>query len=206
MFIMYCNSQTLILASASPRRQQYLLDMGLTFTVQTAAIDEQPRVEEDPFSFVIRMAKEKAAVVSASFPDAWIISGDTIVCLGKRILGKPANAEDAVNQLMALSGREHTVRTGFCVAHAGRQIEIAQVETTKVCFTTFTETTARAYVATGESLDKAGAYAIQGKGACLVQSIKGSYSNVVGLPLCELIDVLRMQGIIEPAVACSAGC
>ncbi len=198
---MYFNSQSLILASASPRRQQYLLDMGLTFTVQTAAIDEQPGNGEDPCAFVIRMAREKAAMVRATAQDAWIISGDTIVCLEERILGKPANAEDALAQLKALSGREHTVRTGFCVSHAGKGVEVYQVEATKVRFASLTEATARAYVASGEGLDKAGGYAIQGKGACLVQSIEGSYSNVVGLPLCALIDVLMGHGVIEPALA-----
>jgi len=197
---MYHNLEAIILASASPRRQQYLLDMGLDFTVRTAAIDEQPGIDEDPTTFVIRMAREKAAVVRASFPEAWIISGDTIVCLDRKILGKPAHNEDAVGQLMALSGREHCVRTGFCVTHGGRRVEVTRSVTTKVRFATFSEVTARAYVATGESLDKAGAYAIQGKGACLVQSIEGSYSNVVGMPLCELLQVLHEYGVIEPAL------
>ncbi len=197
---MYYNLQKIILASASPRRQQYLQDMGLSFSVQSAAIAEQPVDNEDPTDFVIRMSREKAAVVRASFPESWIISGDTIVCLGSRILGKPLHKEDAVVQLMALSGREHSVRTGFCVTHAGQGVEVARAVVTKVFFAPFTEATARAYVATGESLDKAGAYAIQGKGACLVQSIEGSYSNVVGLPLCELLQMLQEHGVIQPAL------
>ena len=197
---MYYNSQQIILASASPRRQQYLQDLGLTFSVRTAAITEQPNEKEDPTAFVKRMAREKAAVVRTSFPEAWIIGGDTIVCLDLRILGKPVDKEDAVVQLMALSGREHSVRTGFCVTHAGRGVEVTQVVVTKVLFAPFSEATARAYVATGESLDKAGAYAIQGKGACLVQSIEGSYSNVVGLPLCELLQVLQEHGVIQPTL------
>ncbi len=197
---MYYNSEQIILASASPRRQQYLQDMGLTFTVQSAAIAEQPIEGEDPTAFVSRMAREKAAVVRASFPEVWIIGGDTIVCLGPRIFGKPADKEDAVVQLMALSGREHSVRTGFCVTHAGRGVEVTKTVATKVFFAPFSEATARAYVATGESLDKAGAYAIQGKGACLVQSIEGSYSNVVGLPLCELLQVLEEHGVIQPTL------
>jgi len=197
---MYYNSQHIILASASPRRQQYLQDMGLTFSVHTAAIDEQPFIDEDPAAFVVRMAIEKAAAVRASFPESWIIGGDTIVCLGRRILGKPAHQEDAVAQLMALSGREHVVRTGFCITHAGRRAEVARAVSTKVRFAPFSEAVARAYVATGESLDKAGAYAIQGKGVCLVQAIEGSYSNVVGLPLCELLQVLEEHGVIKPAL------
>lgn len=172
--------------------------MGLTFSVHTAAIDEQPEVDEDPAAFVIRMAREKAVAIREIFPESWIISGDTVVCLGRRILGKPADAEDAVDQLMALSGREHCVRTGFCVTHSRKSVEVSRSVTTKVRFAPFSEATARAYVATGESFDKAGAYAIQGVGACLVQAIEGSYSNVVGLPLCELLQILRECGVIEP--------
>jgi septum formation protein len=198
---MYHNSQHIILASASPRRQQYLRDMGLEFTVHTATIDESPVVDEDPAAFVVRMAREKASAIKKLYPESWVIGGDTVVCLGQKILGKPDHAEDAVNLLMALSGREHLVRTGFCVVHAGQRVEITRVVTTKVRFAPFSEGTARAYVATGESLDKAGAYAIQGVGACLVQAIDGSYSNVVGLPLCELMAVLQELGVVEPALS-----
>jgi len=195
---MYRNLERIILASASPRRHQYLLDMGLQFRVHTAAIDEQPVFDEDPGTFVIRMASEKAEAVRAFFPESWIISGDTVVCLGRRILGKPVHAEDAVNLLMTLSGREHCVRTGFCVVHGQRKVKVDKVVATTVRFAPFSEALARAYVATGESLDKAGAYAIQGKGACLVESIQGSYSNVVGLPLFELLQVLQENYVIEP--------
>jgi septum formation protein len=195
---MYRNLAEIVLASASPRRQQYLLDMGLQFRVCTASLLEQPFAEEDPSSFVLRMAKEKAAAVRVSCPEAWVISGDTVVCLGRRILGKPEDAKDAVRILMDLSGREHQVRTGFCVCHGGKQVEVARSVTTTVRFAAFSEETARAYVTTGESLDKAGAYAIQGRGACLVETIHGSYTNVVGLPLYEVLQVLEDHGVIEP--------
>ncbi|MDK9707450.1 MAG: Maf family protein [Desulforhopalus sp.] len=198
---MYHNLAEIVLASASPRRQQYLLDMGLQFRVCTASLLEQPFTDEEPAAFVIRMAREKAAVVRKSCPDAWIISGDTVVCLGRRILGKPEDARDAVKILMDLSGREHQVRTGFCVSHGDKQVEVARSVTTTVRFAAFTEATARAYVATGECLDKAGAYAIQGRGACLVEAIEGSYTNVVGLPLLEVLQVLEENGVIEPAPA-----
>lgn len=198
---MYHNLAEIVLASASPRRQQYLLDMGLQFRVCIAALLEQPFAGEDPAAFVLRMAKEKAEAVRVSFPEAWVISGDTVVCLGQRILGKPEDATDAVKILMDLSGREHQVRTGFCVSHGGMQVEIARSVTTTVRFAAFSEVTARAYVATGESLDKAGAYAIQGRGACLVEAISGSYTNVVGLPLFEVLQVLEENGVIEPALA-----
>jgi septum formation protein len=197
---MYRNRQAIVLASGSPRRQQYLHEMGLDFTVQTGNVEEQPFSGERPEDFVMRMAAEKAGAVSERNPHAWVIGGDTVVCLDKRILGKPADKEEAVAQLMALSGREHLVMTGFCVAHTGNAVKAVRSVTTYVRFARFSQQTAEAYVATGESLDKAGAYGIQGKGACLVESIDGSYSNVVGLPLCELLSVLLEYNVIEPAI------
>ena len=175
--------------------------MGLTFTVQTVTVHEHPHGNEDSESFVLRMAEEKAAVVSAKFPGSWVISGDTVVCLGDKILGKPADEREALTQLMALSGREHIVKTGFCVAHGARGVKIAQLVATKVLFADFSAAVALAYVATGESLDKAGAYGIQGKGIFLVRAINGSYTNVVGLPVYELLEVLSAHGVIEPVVS-----
>lgn len=200
---MYHNQRKLILASGSPRRQKYLKDMGLDFIVRTASVHEQPLENEKSESFVLRMAREKAAAVSVDFPDFWVVSGDTVVCLGDQILGKPSNEEHAVALLMALSGREHCVKTGFCVAQYSSRVEIAQFVTTKVYFSKFSESVARAYVATGEPLDKAGAYGIQGKGACLVKAIEGSYSNVVGLPLFELMEILLENGVVEPNILIS---
>ncbi len=197
---MYQNSQPIILASESPRRQQYLEEMGLTFTVQSASVTETPLDNEDPEGFVQRMAMEKASVISARFPETWVISGDTVVCLGDKILGKPADEDEAVALLMSLSGREHCVKTGFCVAHGSRRVRVVQSVTTKVHFSDFSELVALAYVAAGESLDKAGAYGIQGKGVFLVKAIEGSYSNVVGLPLYELMEVLQANGVIKPDV------
>lgn len=195
---MYHNQCKIILASGSPRRQEYLQEMGVRFTVRTAVVDEQPFDQESPQDFVLRMAREKAAAVSADFSDSWVISGDTIVCLGEKILGKPADENEAVALLMALAGREHCVKTGFCVSHRASGVQIVRLVTTRVRFAEFSETVARAYVAAGESLDKAGAYGIQGKGIFLVKSIEGSYSNVVGLPLYELIEVLLANGVIAP--------
>ena len=176
--------------------------MGLTFTVRTASIDELPLPGEDPDVFVLRMARDKAAEVSRQFPDVWVISGDTVVCLGRRILGKPTDKEEAVNLLLELSGREHSVKTGFCLVHESRKVMIARSVTTKVRFAQLSRSIVQSYVATGESLDKAGAYGIQGRGGCLVRSIEGSYSNVVGLPLYELLEVLLENGVVEPSVLC----
>ncbi len=194
---MYYNRDKIILASGSPRRQLYLQEMGLRFTIKSPSISEDHFDHEGPEQFVLRMAREKAVEVSSEFPESWVISGDTVVCLGDKILGKPADEDEAVALLMALSGREHAVKTGFCVAHGSRGVNIVQSVTTKVRFADFSESVARAYVATGESLDKAGAYGIQGKGAFLVKTIEGSYSNVVGLPLYELMEVLQENGVIE---------
>ena len=197
---MYRNKCEIILASGSPRRQQYLQEMGLNFTVRTSVVAELPHADETPEDFVIRMALEKAAAVSSQFPDSWVISGDTVVCLDKKILGKPVDEKDALSLLMALSGREHRVISGLCVSNDMLSLKIVRSTTTFVRFDRFSENTARAYVATGEWLDKAGGYGIQGKGACLVESIDGSYSNVVGLPLCELMNILLENNVIEPAL------
>ncbi len=195
---MYRNCKSIILASQSPRRQQYLRNIGLVFEVQVASVQEEPEEDERPDSFVLRMAEEKAAAVSLDNPDSWIISGDTVVCLGEKIIGKPDSEENAVELLMLLSGKEHEVKTGFGVFCGVENIFMTRVVTTRVQFTEYTEQIARAYVATGECMDKAGAYGIQGNGGVLVQSITGSYSNVVGLPLHALLEVLMQFHVIEP--------
>jgi septum formation protein len=196
---MYTNKHQLILASASPRRQQFLRDLGLCFTVVEASIVEQPEVDEEPSQFARRMALEKARAVAVRFPGTWIVSGDTVVSMGKEILGKPRDEEDAVAMLLSLAGREHLVETAFCLYHGGLAEERLHSTVTKVRFAAFGEAVARAYAATGEGLDKAGAYGIQGKGALLVRSIEGSHSNVVGLPLWELQQVLLECGVIALA-------
>lgn len=193
---MYTNRETIILASGSPRRKQYMLDMGLDFTVQSASVEEHVAEGEGVDDFVLRMAREKARIISMNFPDSWVVSGDTVVCLDDIILGKPSDDEHAVEMLMMLCDREHTVKTGFCVAHCKKGIMDCRLVATQVTFGSFSRTVARAYVATGEPVDKAGAYGIQGKGGCLVKSIEGSYSNVVGLPLHELVEILLNHSVI----------
>lgn len=196
---MYRNKHQLILASASPRRQQFLRDLGLSFTVVAASIVEEPEIDEEPSQFARRMAVEKARAVSVQHPEAWVVSGDTVVSMGKEILGKPRDEEEAVAMLLSLSGREHVVETAFCLRHGGLAVERLHSTVTRVRFADFGEEVARAYAATGEGLDKAGAYGIQGKGAVLVRSIAGSHSNVVGLPLWELHQVLLECGVIALA-------
>ena len=193
----FSTRERIILASNSPRRRQYLKDLGLNFTVCSVSIDETPSSGEDGGEFVVRMAREKAAAASREHRNSWIIAGDTAVCLDDRILGKPVDQEEAVSMLMSLSGREHTVQTGLCLMHAGKNLTRYCSVNAKVLFAGFDISTARAYAGTGEWTDKAGAYGIQGKGAFLVRAVKGSYTNVVGLPLYELVEMLQSQKVIE---------
>lgn len=195
---MFCNKEPIVLASGSPRRQQYLQDLGVSFTVCSVSIDETPVKGEDADLFVVRMAREKAEAASNQFNRSWVVAGDTVVCLGRIILGKPLDDEEAVSMLMSLSGKEHTVRTGIFLCNAEKKLSDHRIVTTKVVFADFDESIARGYVSTGECLDKAGGYGIQGKGAFLVKAIEGSYSNVVGLPLCELLEMLRYYEVVEP--------
>jgi septum formation protein len=193
---MFCNREPIILASGSPRRKQYLEDLGVSFSVCPVSIDETPLNGENADLFVVRMAREKAQAVSDQFGSSWVVAGDTAVCQGGKIFGKPRDNEEAVSMLMSLSGKEHTARTGIFLCNAEKKISDHRFVATKVIFADFDEPTARGYVSAGESLDKAGAYGIQGKGAFLVKAIEGSYSNVVGLPLHELLEMLRNYQVI----------
>lgn len=194
---MYTNAEPLILASASPRRQDFLRWMGLRYEVKAADIDEARRPGEAPEVFVLRLARQKGAAVAADFPAHWVISGDTVVCLESQVLGKPQDSEDAVQMLMQLSGRTHSVLSAYSVIHQQKGIAECDFVRTEVSFANFSEAVARAYVQTGEPLDKAGSYGIQQCGVSLVASINGSYSNVVGLPLAELLSVLLRLGAIS---------
>lgn len=194
---MYCNNGPMVLASGSPRRKKYLEEMGLEFDVVEANIKEECQKGEHPDDFVRRMATEKGLAVSHDQRQSWVVSGDTVVCHDNNILGKPRSKGDAVSILMQLSGREHIVKTGICVCHGISEIVETRVVSTKVVFSNFSLDIARNYVATGEPFDKAGAYGIQGKGAVLVKYIEGSYSNVVGLPLFEIMDLLQKTGAVR---------
>ncbi len=191
----------LVLASASPRRRELLAQAGFTFTVHPAHIPEDPFVGEDPIAYVTRLAREKAQVVfrSLSAEDGKqetahksgtlvVLGADTTVTLDSEILGKPEDAADAARMLRQLSGRTHRVITGVAVASAQR-LEVA-AETTAVRFLTLSDEEIDAYVATGEPMDKAGAYAIQGLAARWIPRIEGCYFNVVGLPLALVSTLL----------------
>lgn len=198
--MIYSTVKPLVLASNSPRRKGFLHDLGLKFSVCAEDIDETPYKNEDPKTYVERMAREKAAAVSRRFPGSYVLAADTAVCLADTILGKPADAAEAVAMLLSLAGRVHVVRSGICIACADEDVEICTSVATEVRFSDFGEAIAKGYVAEGESLDKAGAYGIQGKGAFLVKCVQGSYSNVVGLPLAEVVEILEQQGVVVPAV------
>ncbi len=180
----------LILASASPRRAELLTQIGFTHRVCPADIDERPWPDESPEVYVLRMAREKAAVVSRARPTAAVLAADTSIDLDGTILGKPQSRADAAAMLRALSGREHRVLTAIALDYRQRQL-CSEVVVTKVVFATLSEADIAAYLATGEADDKAGSYAIQGRGGQFVRRIDGSYSAVVGLPLYETRCALR---------------
>ncbi|MEX0979864.1 MAG: nucleoside triphosphate pyrophosphatase [Gemmatimonadota bacterium] len=181
------------MASASPRRADLLKMLGFTFDRLPADIPENPDEGESPAGYVERLAREKATSVAALRPEALVLAGDTVVVLDGEILEKPSDEEDAVRMLMRLSGRSHVVLSGIAVAAPGGVLE-STLERTEVTFRPFDDGTARAYAATGEPMDKAGAYGIQGFGASLVDSISGDYFTVVGLPVARLVELLERTG------------
>lgn len=183
----------LVLASQSPRRAQLLGMIGLEFEVVPAEVDETPRGDEPAALFAERLAREKALAVAAERPDALVIGSDTLVVIDGRILGKPRDEAEAVEMLLQLQGYEHRVETGIAVAGPGGRIE-SSVEGVRVRFRPFDRRTAEEYVATGEPMDKAGAYGIQGFGSTLVEMIEGDFFAVMGFPIARLISLLRAHG------------
>jgi septum formation protein len=216
-----------ILASASPRRKELLERIGFSVKTIPSNIVELRDEEEAPENFVKRMARTKVLSVverlrttiytaegeAAQRPRRaltnpkeagarWVIGADTIVVLGDDILGKPKDNADAVEALMRLSGREHIVITGFCVFDMRKNKEGLQAVTSTVNFKAISPAEAERYVSVGESLDKAGGYAVQGVGAYLVEYINGSYTNVVGLPLCQVVEMMQEMGAEEVLAFC----
>ena len=186
----------IILASQSPRRRELLERMGLPFRIITPDIDEHMERELPPGELVAAISAEKAGAVAAQAgPGAVVIAADTVVALDGAVLGKPADESDAARMLSALSGRTHQVFTGLTVA-CGADVRTVSEETA-VTFRPLTAEEIAAYVRTGEPMDKAGAYGIQGYGCLLVEGISGDYFNVVGLPVCRLGKILARFGV-EP--------
>lgn len=185
----------LILASASARRAQILRDAGLPFQIISSAIDEAPMEGESPQDLVRRLAEQKAQLVAArAVGPAIVIGADTVIVLDGKILGKPRSAEEARATLEQLSGRTHAVITGIVLIRLPDETARQELEITQVTFAPMTGEEISGYVATGEPFDKAGAYAIQGRGGRHIIRIEGCYFNVVGLPLGKLYRLLRELG------------
>ncbi|MCR5084474.1 MAG: Maf family protein [Succinivibrionaceae bacterium] len=183
----------LILASSSPRRREFMAQLGLPFTIEAPDTDEGRREGESPASLVARLAREKAEAVLAHHPGAVVVAADTVVALGEEIFLKPRDAEDAFQMLRRLCGRTHEVFTGLAVLSPG-QAHVETVES-RVTFTRAPDALLRRYVASGEPLDKSGSYAVQGLAAMLVERVEGSVTSVVGLPLAQLRMVLEGLGM-----------
>ncbi len=190
----------IILASQSPRRRELLERMGLTqFDIIPARGEERADPALAPAQLVEELSRQKAAEIAQIHPDALIIAADTVLSVDGRVLGKPHSRQEAVDMLTALSGREHVVYSGLTVWYQGRSI--TQHEATEVRFRTLTVQDITHYVATGEPMDKAGAYGIQGYGCTLVEGISGDYYNVMGLPVCRLAQILAGFGVDPLALA-----
>jgi septum formation protein len=185
----------IVLASGSPRRRDLLKGLGWDFRVLVPEIDESPRAGESPEELCLRLAAAKAQAVDSD-EASLIVAADTIVVADGDVLGKPADEDESLKMIRRLQGRVHEVLTGMGIRWK-KQVSTG-LERTRVRFRSLDETALRAYVQTGEGMDKAGAYAIQGRGSLLVSSIEGDYFNVVGLPLCRLGSMLEEMGLTLP--------
>ena len=190
---MYHSGMRLILASASPRRTDLLREAGYVFEIEPADVDESELAGEPPAAYVVRVAAMKARVVAARHPDAIVLAADTTVVLDGAMLAKPADDADAARMLGLLSGRTHDVLTGVVLVRTGR--ESSALVGTRVRFRPLTAAEIEWYVASGEPHDKAGAYGVQGLAARFVESVDGSYSNVVGLPVGAVRALLAAEGL-----------
>ena len=186
-----------ILASKSPRRRQLLEQVGLAVMVIPSDYSEESAELQEPGRYARTLAEGKARAVGCHYPDDWVIGADTIVVVAEQILGKPVSEEEARAMLNRLSGRTHEVYTGWCIHHLNRGYLFSETVRTEVQFKQLTATEIDWYIGSGEPFDKAGGYGIQALGALLVKEIRGSYSNVVGLPICEVFDHLMKSNIIE---------
>ena len=192
----------LVLASSSPRRRAILERIGLTFEVVEPLIGEEQNPGELPVAYAERLALEKAMAVARQLKEGrcetpWVLGADTIVVLDGKILGKPADIAEAHETISALSGRAHEVMTGWAIVNLAMNQAVSSVETTKVFFKELSDAEIHGYAATGEGLDKAGAYGIQGLGCVLVSRIEGNYENVVGLPTTPIVTALTKFGVIS---------
>jgi septum formation protein len=184
-----------ILASSSPRRRELLTSIGLDFDVLPSHVPEIHQEGEAPEEYVARLSRDKAHALAVQYPARWVIAADTTVLLGEELLEKPADAADAERMLETIAGKTHVVYTGVTLEHAETGYRETRVAESEVRMLPLSSRDIEWYVATGEPLDKAGAYAVQGIGAMFIDSIHGSYTNVVGLPLATLFLMMRKAGI-----------
>ncbi len=195
------NKPELILASSSPRRQELLREIGISFRVHAANINEDQIEGEAPIAYALRVAREKAQAVAAHYPHSYVLGADTIVVVDDEVLGKPKDRRDAARMLRLLSGRGHEVTTAVSVVAPGTvapgTLAETRASTTKVYFREIAEEEIEEYVAGGEPMDKAGAYAIQGVASRWADRIEGEFSNVVGLPLSLVTDMLITTGLMK---------
>jgi septum formation protein len=190
------NKTLLILASVSPRRRELLKNAGLEFHIVPSAICEKDYPFTDPKSYARLLAEAKTLEVSNRYPDAWIIGADSIVVIEGDVLEKPASISEARQMIHMLNGRTHYVHTAYAIACKQKSHLFSDIVSTAVTFKTLTEKEIEWYIHTSEPYDKAGGYGVQGLGSFMVKRIQGSYTNVVGLPVCEVIDYLMKQGVI----------
>jgi len=187
----------LILASKSPRRRDLLNQAGLTFTVIPSTVDERAVAIASTEERVRFLAEAKAEEVAQRFPESWVIGADTVVLIENTLLGKPRTQSEARHMLEALSGKTHKVLTGYCICCKNAKRSFSETVETKVLFKPLTNREMDWYVSTKEPFDKAGGYAAQGLGTFLIKRVEGSYTSVVGLPVCEVVDYLEKQGVVK---------
>jgi septum formation protein len=187
----------LILASSSPRRDELMRAVGVPFRVVPSKVEEVPAPGEPPGRFVRRAARDKGEEVAERYPDSFVLAADTIVVVSGRILGKPKDAKDGVRMLTLLAGREHRVYTAVCLLRSRDGYRDEACEMTRVRFRDLTRREIAGYLRTGESRDKAGAYAAQGAGNLLIDRIVGSYTNVVGFPMTRVVEMLLKAKLVD---------
>jgi septum formation protein len=190
-------SERFILASASPRRVELLTLLGLPFEIVPSDVEETFLPGETPREHVLRLSEEKARRISERYPEAWVMGADTIVIINGEVLGKPRTSAEAKDMLAKLSGQVHRVFTGFAVMRMRGDFIVSDAVESSVLFREIPEDEMVWYIRSEEPYDKAGAYAVQGMGAFFIKEIHGSYTNVMGLPLCEVVDVLKRIGAIR---------
>lgn len=191
------NTEKLILASKSPRRKELLEQIGIKIEISPSSINEESVQIKTPEAYVQELSFLKAANTALLYPESWILGADTIVVVRDQILGKPQSKTDAIAMLNKLNNCEHSVYTAFCVMNQKKNSRVVKFIKTKVYFKYLTDQEILWYVGTGEPFDKAGSYGIQGIGSFLVKQISGSYSNVVGLPVCEVVETLMNLNVIQ---------